>query len=122
MSSIDLLVEAMAQRIVVLDGAMGTMVQGMSLGDQADWRGSQLANHPTAIRGCYDALVLTRPEAIENIHYEFLRAGADIVVTDTFTATSIALADFCLEGHVREINIAAARCALAVAARAERDD
>jgi 5-methyltetrahydrofolate--homocysteine methyltransferase len=122
MSSIDRLRETMAQRIVVLDGAMGTMVQGLALGDEAGWRGDALKDHHTSIRGCTDALVLTRPEHIEDIHYGFLRAGADIVETDTFTATSIALADFGLENQVHELNVAAARCALRAAARAERDD
>ncbi|MBC7973932.1 MAG: homocysteine S-methyltransferase family protein, partial [Myxococcales bacterium] len=121
MSSIDRLTETMAQRIVVLDGAMGTMVQALSLGDEAAWRGELLKDHNTAVRGCYDVLVLSQPQAIEDVHYEFLRAGADIVETDTFTATSIALADFGLENHVREINVAAAQCALRAAARAERD-
>ncbi len=122
MSSIDRLTETMAQRIVVLDGAMGTMVQALSLGDEAAWRGELLKDHQTAVRGCYDVLVLSQPQAIEDVHYQFLRAGADIVETDTFTATSIALADFGLENHVREINVAAAQCALRAAARAERDD
>jgi 5-methyltetrahydrofolate--homocysteine methyltransferase len=122
MSSIDRLAETMAQRIVVLDGAMGTMVQALSLGDEAAWRGALLQDHHTAVRGCYDVLVLSQPQAIEDVHYQFLRAGADIVETDTFTATSLALADFGLEHHVREINVAAAQCALRAAARAERDD
>src|SRR3954467_9167040 len=121
MSSIDRLRETMAQRIVVLDGAMGTMVQGLALGDEDGWRGDALKDHHTSIRGCTDALVLTRPQAIEDIHYGFLRAGADIVETDTFTATSIALADFGLEHQVHELNVAAAKCALRAAARAERD-
>src|SRR5882724_3686612 len=108
MSSTDQLREALDRRIVVLDGAMGTMVQSLGLGDEADWRGGLLVDHPTAVRGCYDVLAWTRPEAIEGIHAAFLRAGADIVETDTFTATSIALADFGLERHVRELNLAAA--------------
>ena len=122
MSSIDRLAETMTQRIVVLDGAMGTMVQALSLGDEAEWRGALLKDHHTAVRGCYDVLVLSHPQAIEDVHYEFLRAGADIIETDTFTATSLALADFGLERHVREINVAAAQCALRAATRAERDD
>ncbi|HET9627640.1 MAG TPA: methionine synthase [Kofleriaceae bacterium] len=122
MSSIDRLRETMAQRIVVLDGAMGTMVQSLQLGDEADWRGEALANHGAAVRGCYDVLALTKPEAIENIHHAYFVNGADIVETDTFTATSIALADFGLEHHVREINVAAARCARRAADRAERED
>ena len=75
-----------------------------------------------SVKGCIDLLALTRPEAIEDIHLEFLRAGADIVETDTFTATSIALADYGLEGAVRDINLAAARVARRAAERAERDD
>ncbi|HET7503392.1 MAG TPA: homocysteine S-methyltransferase family protein, partial [Kofleriaceae bacterium] len=122
MSSIELLSETMARRIVVLDGAMGTMVQGLGLGDEALWRGAVLADHPMAVRGCYDVLALTRPEAIEDVHLAFLRAGADIIETDTFTATSIALADFGLERHVEAINLAAARCARRAADRAERED
>src|SRR6201992_1446951 len=122
MSSIDRLRETMAQRIVILDGAMGTMVQSLSLGDEADWRGSVLADHHTAVRGCYDVLALTKPAAIEDVHHAYFVNGADIVETDTFTATSIALADFGLEHHVREINIAAAQCARRAADRAERAD
>jgi 5-methyltetrahydrofolate--homocysteine methyltransferase len=122
MSSIERLRETMAQRIVVLDGAMGTMVQALNLGDEDAWRGAQLRDHPTAVRGCYDVLALTRPQAIEDVHHAFLRAGADIVETDTFTATSIALADFGLEHHVRELNVAAAQCARRAADRAERED
>src|SRR4051812_11826867 len=122
MSSIERLRETMAQRIVVLDGAMGTMVQALNLGDEDAWRGAQLRDHHTAVRGCYDVLALTQPQAIEDVHHAFLRAGADIVETDTFTATSIALADFGLEHHVHELNVAAAQCARRAADRAERED
>jgi 5-methyltetrahydrofolate--homocysteine methyltransferase len=122
MSSIDRLRETMAQRIVVLDGAMGTMVQALKLGDEAEWRGEPLRNHHSAVRGCYDVLALSRPQAIEDVHYAFLRAGADIIETDTFTATSVALADFGLENHVHDINLAAAQCARRAADRAEQSD
>src|SRR5882757_10065753 len=118
MSSIDRLRETMAQRIVVLDGAMGTMVQSLELGDEADWRGRVLENHTSAVRGCYDVLALTKPEAIEEVHHAYFIHGADIVETDTFTSTAIALADFGLEHHVREINLAAAQCARHAADRA----
>src|SRR5215813_12656138 len=121
MSSVDRLREALEHRIVVLDGAMGTSVQGLGL-DETAWRGERFRDHPMSVKGCIDLLALTRPEAIEQIHLEFLRAGADIVETDTFTATSIALADFGLEGAVRDINVAAARVARRAAERAERDD
>ncbi|MDB4959130.1 MAG: methionine synthase, partial [Myxococcales bacterium] len=94
---IDLLSDLLERRIVVLDGAMGTMVQGLELADEAVWRGERFADHTHSLKGCNDLLALTKPAAIEDIHYQFLRAGADIVETDTFTATSIALADYGLE-------------------------
>jgi 5-methyltetrahydrofolate--homocysteine methyltransferase len=121
MSSVDRLRETLEHRIVVLDGAMGTSVQALNLTEQ-DWRGERFRDHPVSVQGCIDLLALTRPDAIEQLHLEFLRAGADIVETDTFTATSIALADFGLEGAVRDINLAAAEVARRAADRAERDD
>ena len=121
MSSVDQLRETLEHRIVVLDGAMGTSVQGLGL-DETAWRGERFRDHPVSVKGCIDLLALTRPEAIEQLHLEFLRAGADIVETDTFTATSIALADYGLEDHVHELNVAAAQCARRAADRAERDD
>src|SRR5688572_30655722 len=97
MSSVDQLVELLERRIVVLDGAMGTMVQGFELADEEIWRGDRFKNHTHPLKGCNDLLALTKPEIIEQIHYDFFRAGADIVETDTFTATSVALADYGLE-------------------------
>src|SRR5262249_26963243 len=79
-------------------------------------------DHALPLKGCIDALALSRPQAIEDIHYAFLRAGADIVETDTFTATPIALADYGLEAYTREINVAAAQLARRAADRAERAD
>src|SRR5262245_57372895 len=122
MSAVAGLRELLDRRVVVLDGAMGTMVQGLRLADEAVWRGTQFANHPVSVKGCNDLLALTKPEAIEEIHYQFLRAGADIVETDTFTATSIALADYGLEAAARDINIAAARAARRACERATADD
>jgi 5-methyltetrahydrofolate--homocysteine methyltransferase len=122
MSSIAALDELLGQRIVVLDGAMGTMVQGLGIADEDAWRGERFRDHPRPLKGCNDLLALTRPDAIEAIHLEFLRAGADIVETDTFTATSLALADYGLEGAVRDINVAAAQAARRAADRAERED
>ncbi len=110
------------ERIVLLDGAMGTMVQGLGLADEAVWRGDRFRDHTHPLKGCNDLLVLTRPEAIEEIHLQFLRAGADIVETNTFTATSIALADYALESVVRDLNLAAAACARRAAERAEKED
>src|SRR5205814_10545834 len=100
-SAVDELREILQRRIAVLDGAMGTMVQGLGLSDEAMWRGDRLANHTTSVKGCTDVLVLSQPKAIEDIHYQFLKAGADIVETNTFTATSIALADYDLQNSVR---------------------
>jgi 5-methyltetrahydrofolate--homocysteine methyltransferase len=122
MPSVDRLRETLGHRIVVLDGAMGTSVQGLGLTDEAAWRGERFRDHALPIKGCIDILVLTMPEAIEQLHLEFLRAGADIIETNTFTATSIALADFGLEGVVRDVNLAAARVARRAAERAERED
>src|SRR5512147_485852 len=122
MSSVDALRDLLDRRIVVLDGAMGTMVQGLGLADEAVWRGDRFKNHGHALKGCNDLLVLTQPKAIEDIHLEFLKAGADIVETDTFTATSIALADYGLEPYVHDINVAAAQAARRAADRATKDD
>ncbi|HEY6035444.1 MAG TPA: methionine synthase, partial [Kofleriaceae bacterium] len=122
MPSVDELLDLLNRRIVVLDGAMGTMIQGLELKHEEMWRGDRFANHPTSVKGCTDLLALTRPEAIEEIHYQFLIAGADIVETDTFTATSIALADYQLEAAARDINLSAARAARRAADRATRDD
>ncbi|HEY1812674.1 MAG TPA: methionine synthase [Kofleriaceae bacterium] len=121
MSSVDELSDLLDRRIVVLDGAMGTMVQGYEL-DEAAFRGERFADHAHSLKGCNDLLVLTKPEVIEEIHLQFLRAGADIVETDTFTATSIALADYGLEAHVHELNAAAARVARRAADRAKSED
>ncbi len=122
MSSVDRLVELLERRIVVLDGAMGTMVQGFELADEEIWRGDRFKNHTHPLKGCNDLLALTKPEIIEQIHYDFFIAGADIVETDTFTATSLALADYGLEGAVHDLNVAAAQVAKRAAARAEKAD
>ena len=121
-SSLDRLNDALDRRIVVLDGAMGTMIQGLGFTEESHWRGTQFADHPSALKGCSDLLVLTQPQAIEDIHLEFLRAGADIIETNTFTGTSISLADYGLEQHVRAINLAGAQVARRAADRAEKED
>ncbi len=104
------LLEVLARRIVILDGAMGTMIQGLEL-DEAKFRGSQFVDHGHSLKGCNDLLVITQPDAITDIHLEFLRAGADIIETNTFTATALAMADYGLEREVRRLNLAAAQCA-----------
>ncbi len=106
--------QELGRRILVLDGAMGTMVQRLKL-TEAEFRGTRFADHPQDLRGNNDLLVLTRPDAIRGIHEAFLEAGADIIETDTFNATSISQADYGLEEHVYEINRAAAVLAREVA-------
>ena len=103
-----------AERIVILDGAMGTMIQQHRL-DEAAYRGERYADWHRDLKGCNDLLVLTRPGVIADIHREFIDAGADIVSTNTFNATSIALADYGLESLVYELNREAARLARRVA-------
>jgi len=98
------------RRILVLDGAMGTMIQRYRLGE-ADYRGAPFAGHARDLKGDNDLLVLTRPDVIRAIHDAYLEAGADVVETNTFNATSIAQADYGLEDRVREINCAAATLA-----------
>ena len=98
------------QRIVILDGAMGTMIQRYKLGE-AEYRGTRFADHPKDLQGNNDLLQLTRPEVILEIHEQYLRAGADIVETNTFSATSVAQDDYGLGFIARELNVAAARLA-----------
>jgi 5-methyltetrahydrofolate--homocysteine methyltransferase len=108
-----LLTRLLEERILILDGAMGTMIQGCKL-SEADYRGPAacgLHGHAHDVKGDNDLLVLTRPDVIRTIHDEFLEAGADIIETNTFNATNIAQADYGLENRVREINLAAAMLA-----------
>ncbi len=99
-----------ARRIVILDGAMGTMIQQLGFGE-AEFRGTQFADHPRDLKGCNDLLSITQPEAITAIHRAFLEAGADIISTNTFNANAISMADYGLVDRVREINAAAVACA-----------
>jgi len=102
--------KALAARIVLMDGAMGTMVQRHRLTEK-DFRGERFAAHGKDLKGNNDILVITRPDVIGQIHREYLEAGAGIIETNTFNATSISQADYGLESAVREINLAAARLA-----------
>jgi 5-methyltetrahydrofolate--homocysteine methyltransferase len=104
------IVEALDKRILILDGAMGTMVQQFKLKEE-DYRGSLFANHSRHLKNNNDVLCLTRPEIIGAIHRQYLEAGADIIETNTFNATTISQEDFGLEKSVPEINRAAARLA-----------
>ncbi|MEJ0087463.1 MAG: methionine synthase [Pseudomonadota bacterium] len=105
-----------AERIVILDGAMGTMIQQHKL-DEAAFRGERFKDWPSDLKGCNDLLVLTKPALVADIHREFLEAGADIVATNTFNATSLSLADYGLEALVYELNFEAAKLARTVAAQ-----
>src|SRR5919201_1470702 len=87
------LIAAAHERILVLDGAMGTMIQGLQF-DEAAFRGGRFKDFHRDLRGNNDLLILTQPQAIEDIHAAYLRAGADIVATNTFSATAIAQADY----------------------------
>jgi 5-methyltetrahydrofolate--homocysteine methyltransferase len=104
------LTSAASSRILVIDGAMGTMVQRHRL-TEADFRGDRFASHPRDLRGNNDVLVLTRPDVIRQIHEQYLEAGADIVETNTFSSTAIAQADYGLEHLAYELNVAGARIA-----------
>jgi len=106
--------EAVRERILVLDGAMGTMIQRHELGED-DFRGERFRAHARSLKGDSDVLVLTRPDVIAGIHRAYLEAGADIVETNTFTATRIAQAEYGLEDAVRDLNLAAVRLARGVA-------
>jgi 5-methyltetrahydrofolate--homocysteine methyltransferase len=109
-----------AERIVVLDGAWGTMIQDAQLAPE-EYSGGRFQDHPRDIAGDPDILALTKPELLREIHDAYLAAGADITTTNTFTATSIGQADYGLEDHVREINLAAARIARAACDAAAAD-
>ncbi|MDT8319166.1 MAG: methionine synthase [Xanthomonadales bacterium] len=100
----------LAQRIAVIDGAMGTMIQGCQLAD-TDFSGQRFDTHPVSLKGNNDILSLTRPELIQSIHRAFLEAGADIVETNTFNATSISQADYETAGLAGELNRESARLA-----------
>ncbi|HVA50537.1 MAG TPA: methionine synthase [Pirellulales bacterium] len=100
----------LAERILILDGAMGTMVHALKF-NESDFRGPQFAGHTKDLKNFIDILSITQPEAIENIHRQYLEAGADIIETNTFGATSVAMSDFELESQVRELNLAAAALA-----------
>ena len=113
-NKIDALKQQLAQRIMVLDGGMGTMIQSYKL-EEEDYRGSRFADWPCDLKGNNDLLVLSKPAVIREIHDVYLAAGADILETNTFNATSIAMADYQMERLSAEINFEAARLARACA-------
>ena len=109
-----MLQELIQKRILVLDGAMGTMIQQYNLSEE-DFRGERFKEIPGQMRGNNDMLCLTRPDVVEEIHRKYLEAGADIIETNTFNATSVSMADYHMQPYCREINLAAARLARKIA-------
>lgn len=110
-----------AKRILILDGAMGTMIQSYRF-SEADFRGTRFADWPRDLRGNNDLLNLTQPQAIRDIHAAYLRAGADIVETNTFSCTTIAQADYGMEALAYELNVEGARLAREAAKLVEAED
>ena len=106
--------DILKERILVIDGAMGTMIQRHTL-SEADFRGEEFKNHSFPLRGNNDLLSITRPDIIKDIHRQYLEAGADIIETNTFSATTIAQADYHLQDSVYELNFQSARIAKEVA-------
>jgi len=102
--------DCLKERILVIDGAMGTMIQRHKL-NEADYRGDRFKDWPSDVKGNNDLLNLTRPDIIIGIHKEYLEAGADIVETNTFSSTVIAMADYDMQSLAYELNVAAAQCA-----------
>ncbi|MDH3280345.1 MAG: methionine synthase [Gammaproteobacteria bacterium] len=110
MTTPEALIRALAERILLLDGAMGTMIQGFGLGED-DFRAKRFADWPTELNGNNDLLVLTQPTVIRDIHRQYLDAGADIIETNTFNANRVSMADYQMESLAYEINVAAATLA-----------
>ena len=106
----DLLKKALNERILVLDGAAGTYIQGEKL-SEADYRGERFADWPKDVAGNNDLLILTKPDLIRQMHADYLAAGADIIETNTFSSTTIAQADYGMEEYAYELNVEGARLA-----------
>src|SRR5579871_4619442 len=113
------LAEAARQRILILDGAMGTEIQGLGL-EEGHFRGERFLACECHLKGNNDLLTLTQPQAIEDIHFAYAIAGADILETNTFSSTSIAQADYGMQEFVFELNRDGARLARRAAIRAEK--
>src|SRR5947199_6152421 len=110
-----------AERILVLDGAMGTMIQALGL-DEEGYRGARFDAWNREVRGNNDLLNLSRPDAVRDIHLAYFRAGADIVCTNTFSSTRIAQADYGMQEIAYELNLAGARLVRDAAVKAEQED
>jgi 5-methyltetrahydrofolate--homocysteine methyltransferase len=96
--------------VLVLDGAMGTMIQRYKLSEE-DFRGERFKDHPSPLQGANDILALTQPEIIAAIHREYLGAGADLIETNTFSSTTVGMAEYGVDDAIYELNVAAARLA-----------
>jgi 5-methyltetrahydrofolate--homocysteine methyltransferase len=118
-ATIEQLKDLLAERIVLLDGSYGVLIQKTVKGEEA-YRGERFAEHPQDVAGDPDLLNLTRPEVVRDIHRSYLGAGADVVTTNTFTATTIGQADYRLEEHAYEMNVEGARLARAAADEVDR--
>ena len=106
--------KVLAEKILVLDGAMGTMLQAYKF-EEEDFRGDRFKDHPSPLKGNNDLLSITQPEAIKAVHRKYFEVGADIVETNTFSSTSIGMADYAMEDLVYELNVQSARLAREVA-------
>ncbi|MAU63780.1 MAG: 5-methyltetrahydrofolate--homocysteine methyltransferase [Flavobacteriaceae bacterium] len=102
--------DILKERVLVLDGAMGTMIQNYKF-SESDYRGDRFKDHPSTVKGNNDLLSLTQPDAIKTIHEKYLEAGADIIETNTFSSTSIGMADYNMESIVYDINFESAKIA-----------
>jgi len=102
--------DILKEKILVLDGAMGTMIQEYKF-SESDYRGSRFKDHPCSVKGNNDLLSITQPEAIKSIHEKYLEAGSDIIETNTFSSTSIGMADYSMESIVYDINFESAKIA-----------
>ena len=109
-NKLEILQKILKERILVLDGAMGTMIQRHKLSEN-DFRGKRFKDHNSDLKGDNDLLSITQPQIIKDIHRAYLQAGADIIETNTFNSTSIAQSDYKLENLVYELNYSAAKIA-----------
>ncbi|RYG65506.1 methionine synthase, partial [bacterium] len=121
MNTFEQLHSILRERILVIDGAMGSMIQNYEL-SEADFRGERFKEHPRDLKGNNDVLVLTRPDVVTEIHLDYFKAGADIAETNSFSLTAIGQADYGLEAYVHELNVAAVKVARDAAIEAEKLD
>jgi len=113
--------QLLQERILILDGGMGTMIQGFRL-SEADYRGERFADFPNQIKGNNDVLNITQPDILRNIHRQYLDAGADIFSTNTFNANAISMEDYGMQAFAREMNLAAGRLPALAAALVDSID